>query len=74
MNHTSPAFLLLALALAILFSTVIAAIAFTLARWDGATIPAALTRSGVSFATGFTLCLTVLSALGSVSMVIAVPK
>lgn len=63
MNHASPAFLLLALALAILFSTVIAAIAFSLARWDGATVPAALTRSGVAFAAGLSLCLAVLSAL-----------
>ncbi|WP_438453222.1 hypothetical protein [Streptomyces asiaticus] len=46
MDHTSPAFFLLALAVAASFSTITAVIAFALARWDGATIPAAFTRGG----------------------------
>jgi hypothetical protein len=63
MNHTLPAVLLLALTLALLFSTLVAAIAFALARWDGATVPSALTRSGVAFAACLTLCLAVLSTM-----------
>ncbi|ASQ91945.1 hypothetical protein [Streptomyces sp. 11-1-2] len=63
MDHTSPAFLLLVLAVAALFSTITAAISFVLARWDGATIPAAFTRGGVTFAACLTLCLAALSAI-----------
>ncbi len=46
-----------------LFSTIAAAISFALARWDGATIPAAFTRSGVTFAACLTLCLAALSTI-----------
>ncbi|MFJ6656892.1 hypothetical protein ACIQNG_11075 [Streptomyces sp. NPDC091377] len=63
MKHTFPAFLLLALAVAVLFSLVVAAIAFALARWEGAAVPTALRRCGITFATGLTLCLAVLAAL-----------
>ncbi|MGW2683593.1 hypothetical protein ACWC6I_10585 [Streptomyces sp. NPDC001414] len=63
MQHTLPAFLLLALAVAILFSVVAAAIAFALARWEGAAVPTALSRCGVTFAASLTLCLAVLAAL-----------
>ncbi|MFE6194076.1 hypothetical protein [Streptomyces sp. NPDC057838] len=64
MNYGSTAFLLLVLAVAVLFATVAAGIAFGLARWEGATIPAALSRSGVAFAAALTLCLAVLASLG----------
>ncbi|MEU3520941.1 hypothetical protein ABZ770_37750 [Streptomyces sp. NPDC006654] len=47
--------------MAVLFSTIVAAVAFGLARWDGATVPAALTRSGIAFAAALTLCLAILS-------------
>ncbi|MFJ2736151.1 hypothetical protein [Streptomyces sp. NPDC087317] len=63
MNHTSPAFLLLVLAVAVLFSTIAAAVAFALARWEGTTVPAALTRGGVAFAASLTLCCALLSAI-----------
>ncbi|MEU7718144.1 hypothetical protein [Streptomyces tibetensis] len=62
MNHTFPAFLLLALAVAVLFSVVAAAIAFALARWEGAAVPTALSRCGVAFAASLTLCLAVFAA------------
>ncbi|ATL31260.1 hypothetical protein [Streptomyces formicae] len=63
MNHGSTAFLLLVLAVAVLFAVVTAVIAFGLARWEGAAIPAALSRSGVAFAAALTLCLTALALL-----------
>ncbi|MFC8007804.1 hypothetical protein ACFUCH_20675 [Streptomyces olivaceus] len=63
MNHGSTAFLLLVLAVAVLFATVAAAVAFGLARWEGTSIPAALSRSGVAFAAALTLCLAVLASL-----------
>ncbi|AYC35888.1 hypothetical protein AQJ54_42615 [Streptomyces griseorubiginosus] len=64
MNHGSTAFLLLVLAVAVLFAAVAAVIAFGLARWEGAAIPAALSRSGVAFAAALTLCLAILAFLG----------
>ncbi|GAA0897864.1 MULTISPECIES: hypothetical protein [Streptomyces violaceusniger group] len=64
MDHTTPSFLFLAVAMAVLFSIVAAAIAFALARWDGATVPAAFTRSGVTFAACLTLCFAALSVTG----------
>lgn len=63
MKHTFPAFLLLALAVAVLFSVVAAAIAFALARWEGASVPTALSRCGVAFAASLTLCLAAFAAL-----------
>lgn len=63
MKHTFPAFLLLALAVAVLFSVVAAAIAFALARWEGAAVPTALSRCGIAFAASLTLCLAVFAAL-----------
>lgn len=63
MKPTLSALLLLALAVAVLFSVVAAAIAFALARWEGAAVPAALSRSGITFAASLTLCLAVLAAL-----------
>ncbi|QEU83538.1 hypothetical protein [Streptomyces viridosporus] len=63
MNHGSTAFLLLVLAVAVLFAAVAAVIAFGLARWEGAAVPAALSRSGVAFAATLTLCLAVLASL-----------
>ncbi|MEU6469746.1 hypothetical protein ABZ927_14480 [Streptomyces massasporeus] len=63
MKHTFPAFLLLALAVAVLFSVVAAAIAFALARWEGAPVPTALSRGGITFAASLTLCMAVLTAL-----------
>ncbi|MEU0179118.1 hypothetical protein ABZ178_38095 [Streptomyces massasporeus] len=64
MNHGSTAFLLLVLAVAVLFAAVAALIAFGLARWEGVAIPAALSRSGVAFAAALTLCLAVFTSLG----------
>ncbi|WP_329256831.1 hypothetical protein [Streptomyces pseudovenezuelae] len=64
MNHTLSALLLLALAVAVLFSVIAAAIAFALARWEGAAMPVALSRSGIAFAASLTLCLAVLTTLG----------
>ncbi|RPF24771.1 hypothetical protein EDD92_9712 [Streptomyces sp. TLI_185] len=43
MNDTSPAFQHLVLAIAILSSTVAAAVAFVPPRWEGGTMPAGLT-------------------------------
>ncbi|GAB2919956.1 hypothetical protein [Streptomyces heilongjiangensis] len=63
MRNTFPAFLLLALAMAVLFSVVIAVIAFAIARWEGATVPTALSRCGLAFATSLTLCLAAFAAL-----------
>ncbi|MEU9787915.1 hypothetical protein AB0H92_44360 [Streptomyces phaeochromogenes] len=63
MKHTFPAFLLLALAVAVLFSVVAAAIAFALARWEGVAVPTALSRCGITFAASLTLCLAVFAAL-----------
>ncbi|MET9846516.1 hypothetical protein [Streptomyces ossamyceticus] len=63
MKHTFPAFLLLALAVAVLFSVITAVIAFALARWEGAAVPTALSRCGIAFATSLTLCLAVFAAL-----------
>ncbi len=63
MKNGSIAFLLLVLAVAVLFAAVAAVIAFGLARWEGAAIPAALSRSGVVFAAALTLCLAVLASL-----------
>lgn len=63
MKHTFPAFLLLALAVAVLFSVVAAAIAFALARCEGAPVPTALSRGGIAFAASLTLCMAVLTAL-----------
>ncbi|MET9736429.1 hypothetical protein ABZZ79_39185 [Streptomyces sp. NPDC006458] len=63
MNHSFPAFLLLALAVAVLASFVAAAIAFALARWEGAAVPTALSRCGITFAASLTLCLAVFTAL-----------
>ncbi|MCW8095136.1 MULTISPECIES: hypothetical protein [Streptomyces] len=63
MKHTFPAFLLLALAVAVLFSVVVAAIAFVLARWEGVAVPTALSRCGIAFAVSLTLCLAVFAAL-----------
>ncbi|MFE0510636.1 hypothetical protein [Streptomyces sp. NPDC058964] len=64
MSHNSSAFLLLALTLAVLLSLVVAVIAYALARWEGAAMPTALSRSGVAFAAGLTLSLAILSAVG----------
>ncbi|MFF3381308.1 hypothetical protein ACFYXF_51210 [Streptomyces sp. NPDC002680] len=63
MNPNSPAILLLALAVAVLLAFAAAAVSFALARWDGATVPAALSRSGIAFAAALTLCLAVLTAV-----------
>ncbi|MFC9916673.1 hypothetical protein [Streptomyces sp. NPDC059862] len=63
MYHTSPTILFLTLAVAALVAFATAAIAFALARWEGASIPAALSRGGVAFAAGLTLCLAILSAV-----------
>ncbi|MEV7344313.1 hypothetical protein [Streptomyces sp. NPDC093544] len=63
MKHTFPAFLLLALAVAVLFSIVVAAIAFALARWEGAAVPTALSRCSITFAASLTLCLAVFTVL-----------
>ncbi|WP_329529616.1 hypothetical protein [Streptomyces sp. NBC_01462] len=63
MNYGSTALLLITLAVAVLFATVAAAIAFGLARWEGAAIPTALSRSGVTFAAALTLCLAGLTFL-----------
>ncbi|CAM5278969.1 hypothetical protein [Streptomyces pilosus] len=63
MNYGSTAFLLLVLAVAVLSAAVAAMISFGLARWEGASIPAALSRSGVAFAAALTLCLAVLASL-----------
>ncbi|MFJ5260831.1 hypothetical protein ACIQAC_10260 [Streptomyces sp. NPDC088387] len=63
MQHTFPAFMLLALAVAVLFSVVVAAIAFALARWEGAKVPTAFSRCGIAFAASLTLCLAVFAAL-----------
>jgi hypothetical protein len=62
-NFGSTAFLLLVLAVAVLFATVAAAIAFGLARWEGVAIPAALSRGGVAFAGALTLCLAILASI-----------
>lgn len=63
MNHGSTALLLLVLAVAVLFAMVAAVITFGLARWEGSTIPAALSRSGIAFAAALTLCLAALTFL-----------
>ncbi|MFG2513012.1 hypothetical protein [Streptomyces sp. NPDC048584] len=63
MNYSSTAFLLLVLAVAVLFAAVAAMIAFGLARWEGAEIPAALSRSGIVFAAALTLSLATLTFL-----------
>ncbi|MFE6285599.1 hypothetical protein [Streptomyces sp. NPDC057877] len=63
MNHTFPAFQLLALAVAVLFCVIAAAVAFALARWEGAAVPTALSRCGIAFAGSLTLCLAVFAAL-----------
>ncbi|MER6421072.1 hypothetical protein [Streptomyces sp. NPDC001137] len=63
MKPTLSALLLLALAVAVLASAAAAAIAFALARWEGAALPTALSRSGITFAASLTLCLAVLAAL-----------
>ncbi|GGY08416.1 hypothetical protein [Streptomyces minutiscleroticus] len=46
-----------------MFAAIAAVITFGLAHWEGAAIPAALSRSGVVFAAALTLCITVLSVL-----------
>ncbi|MFF8931521.1 hypothetical protein ACF1AO_30120 [Streptomyces longwoodensis] len=63
MNYGSTAFLLLVLAVAVLFAAVAAVIAFGLARWEGAAVPAAISRSGITFAAALTLSLAVLTFL-----------
>ncbi|CBG71170.1 putative integral membrane protein [Streptomyces scabiei 87.22] len=63
MKHTFPAFLLLALAVAVLFSVVAGAIAFALARWEGVATPTALSRCGIAFAASLTLWLATFAAL-----------
>jgi hypothetical protein len=62
-NYGSSAFLLLVLAVAVLFAAVTAVIAFGLARWEGAAVPAALSRSGIAFAAALTLSLAALTFL-----------
>ncbi|MEU7649926.1 hypothetical protein [Streptomyces huasconensis] len=62
-TYSSTTFLLLVLAMAVLFAAVTAVIAFGLARWEGAAVPAALTRSGIAFATALTLSLAALTFL-----------
>lgn len=47
LSHT--ALLLGSLAGAVLFSMIIGTVASALVRWDGGTVPAALTRGGVAF-------------------------
>ncbi|MFD7772254.1 hypothetical protein [Streptomyces sp. NPDC059787] len=63
MNYGSTAFMLLVLAVAVLFAAVTALIAFGLARWEGAAVPAALSRSGIAFAAALTLSLAALTFL-----------
>lgn len=64
--NTSPAhlaFLLLLLAVVVLFSTLIGAAAVVIARIDGASYPAALVRGAVAFTGSATLSLVLLSLL-----------
>ncbi|WP_406459533.1 hypothetical protein OG782_37185 (plasmid) [Streptomyces sp. NBC_00876] len=68
MSVTHTAVLLLVIGLAVIFSCLVAGIAFGVARWGGAPAPESLARSGKAFATS----LTVLSAL--IAVIVAVVK
>ncbi|MGW2787703.1 hypothetical protein ACWC3X_42035 [Streptomyces populi] len=57
---------LLATGLVVLFALLAAAGAGTLARLDGASYPAALTRAAAAFAAVITLCAVVTAALAAV--------
>ncbi|MFD9268669.1 hypothetical protein ACFWB1_03925 [Streptomyces goshikiensis] len=60
----SPAILLLfALAASFLLSMIIGGVATALVRWDGASLPTALTRGGVAFGGTLTLCCAVIAIL-----------
>ncbi|WP_406514538.1 hypothetical protein OG851_43095 (plasmid) [Streptomyces sp. NBC_00161] len=60
----SPAlFLAAALAASILFSMIVSGLAIALVRWDGGTLPAALSRGGVAFGGTLTLCCVVIAIL-----------
>lgn len=61
LSHT--ALLLGSLAVAVLFSMIIGTVASALVRWDGATVPAALTRGGVAFGGTLTVCCGVIAIL-----------
>ncbi|UJV43665.1 hypothetical protein CVT30_30915 [Streptomyces sp. AMCC400023] len=56
MNLTQGALLFIVLSVAVLLSLVAAAGAVALARWDGKSVPQALSRGGVAFAGALTLC------------------
>ncbi|MFF3687872.1 hypothetical protein [Streptomyces sp. NPDC002187] len=57
MTLTRSTLLLTLLTLALLLSLAAATAAAALARWDGATVPASITRAGVAFAGTMSLCL-----------------
>ncbi|MFJ7159375.1 hypothetical protein ACIQUQ_31120 [Streptomyces sp. NPDC101118] len=57
----SAAFLFFALSLAVLLSLFVGALAMALVRWEGGTLPAALTRGGVAFGGALTVCCAVIA-------------
>ncbi|MER5883005.1 hypothetical protein ABT160_04175 [Streptomyces sp. NPDC001941] len=63
MNPHRTLLLTALLALALLCSAVGAAAAGLLARWDGATLPAALARAGVAFGGSLTVCCALIALL-----------
>ncbi|MGW2355165.1 hypothetical protein [Actinacidiphila glaucinigra] len=63
MSTRALLFLLLALAILITISAVLAIIGFGLARWGGAEIPTAITRASFVFATTLGIGIALLAAL-----------
>jgi hypothetical protein len=62
MTVRAQLFLLLTLAVLVVFAAVIGIIGFALARWDGAAIPASITRGGIVFAATLTLGIALIAA------------
>ncbi|GAA2649628.1 MULTISPECIES: hypothetical protein [Streptomyces] len=54
---------LVCLATAVLLSLIVALMAVSLTRWDGASLPTALARGGIAFGGTLTLCCVVLAVL-----------
>lgn len=63
MSPHAQLFLLLTLAVLVLLAAVTGIIGFALARWDGATIPASITRAGIVFGATLGIGIALIAAL-----------
>ncbi len=63
MSKHALLFLLLTMLVLVVLAAVVAIIGFALARWDGASIPASITRGCIAFAAALTLGTALIATL-----------